>query len=210
LGDGQEHGDDPAWDAVEASQLYHLLEGQVIPEFYARDRSGIPKAWVSRVRESMASLTPRYSANRSVREYVELCYLPAMALYQQRAQHGGALGVQIAAWWQALESGWPTLRFGNVSVDTQGDRHRFTAEVVLGVLQSESVCVELFADPVGDNRAFRQVMTRLDGGSAGSGVIRYFAAVPTNRAQGDYTVRIVPVHPGVRVPLEAPRILWSR
>lgn len=37
LGDGQEHDDDPAWDAVEAEALYDLLEHEVIPEFYRRD-----------------------------------------------------------------------------------------------------------------------------------------------------------------------------
>ena len=36
LGDGQEHGDDPAWDAIEAESLYDLLEREVIPEFYPR------------------------------------------------------------------------------------------------------------------------------------------------------------------------------
>ncbi len=55
LGDGKEHGDDPAWDAVEADQLYDLLERQVIPEFYTRDQSGIPTAWVKRMRESMCA-----------------------------------------------------------------------------------------------------------------------------------------------------------
>ena len=59
LGDGQEHGDDPAWDAAEAEALYDLLEREVIPEFYARDEQGIPTAWVARMRESMARLTPR-------------------------------------------------------------------------------------------------------------------------------------------------------
>jgi hypothetical protein len=62
LGDGQEHGDDPAWDAVEADALYDLLEREVIPEFYDRDPRGIPTAWVNRMRESMAGLTPRFSA----------------------------------------------------------------------------------------------------------------------------------------------------
>ena len=47
LGDGQEHGDDPAWDAAEAEALYELLEREVIPEFYARDEQGIPTAWVN-------------------------------------------------------------------------------------------------------------------------------------------------------------------
>ena len=82
LGDGQEHGDDPAWDAVEADALYDLLEREVIPEFYTRDESGIPTAWVKRMRESMARLTPRFSANRTVREYTEQHYLPAAAAYR--------------------------------------------------------------------------------------------------------------------------------
>ena len=77
LGDGREHDDDPAWDAAEAEALYHLLEQEVIPEFYTRDENGIPTAWVARVRESMARLTPRFSANRTVREYTEQHYLPA-------------------------------------------------------------------------------------------------------------------------------------
>jgi starch phosphorylase len=67
LGDGREHGEDPAWDAAEANTLYDLLEREVIPEFYNRDQSGIPVAWVQRMRESMAQLTPRFSAGRAVR-----------------------------------------------------------------------------------------------------------------------------------------------
>ncbi len=69
LGDGKEHGDDPAWDAAEANTLYDLLEEELVPEFYNRDERGIPKAWVARIRESMGILTPRFSANRAVREY---------------------------------------------------------------------------------------------------------------------------------------------
>ena len=42
LGDGKEHGDDPAWDAAEAEALYGLLEREVIPEFYTRDANGVP------------------------------------------------------------------------------------------------------------------------------------------------------------------------
>ena len=44
LGDGQEHGDEQAWDASEALALYDLLERDVIPEFYKRDEKGIPAA----------------------------------------------------------------------------------------------------------------------------------------------------------------------
>jgi glycogen phosphorylase len=63
IGDGQEHGEDPAWDAAEAEMLYDRLETEVIPEFCKRDGNGIPTAWVARMRESMARLTPGFLPN---------------------------------------------------------------------------------------------------------------------------------------------------
>lgn len=60
LGDGCEHGYDPRWDAAEAEALYGLLEQEVIPEFYDRNEKEIPKAWVARMRQSMAELTPHF------------------------------------------------------------------------------------------------------------------------------------------------------
>ena len=106
LGDGQEHGDDPAWDAVEANALYNLLEGELVPEFYNRDEKGFPKAWVARIRESMAKLTPRFSANRTVREYTEQHYLPAAASYRVRASDKGAMGKKLVDWRHTFEQKW--------------------------------------------------------------------------------------------------------
>ena len=114
IGDGQEHGDDPAWDAAEAEALYDLLEREVVPEFYTRDENGIPAAWVARMRESMARLTPHFSANRTVREYTEQHYLPAAAAYRQRAADQGAMGRRMVDWRHTLEENWSELRFGDV------------------------------------------------------------------------------------------------
>ncbi len=209
LGDGAEHGEDPAWDASEAAQLYDLLEQQVIPEFYTREQNDIPRAWVARIRESMAGLTPLYSANRSVREYVERCYIPAAAAFRQRAQGGGALALQLCAWRRTIEVAWPALRFGRLQVDTRGNRHHFSVAVGLGALNPESVRVELYAEPLGNTEAFHQEMTPLDEPAA-SGMHLYTANVAAVRGAGDYTARIVPTHPGVSLPLEDPHILWQR
>lgn len=209
LGDGREHGEDSARDAAEAEQLYDLLEEQVIPEFYSRDDNDIPRTWLARVRESMASLSPHYSANRSVREYVERCYLPAAAAYRERSQNDGALAVQMSIWRHAIDLGWRTLRFGDAAVETRGDRHHFTVEVELGVLDPQSVCVELYADPQGDGDAVVQPMMRL-ARSGSIGMDRYVASVAAVRSANDYTARIVPSHAGIHVPLEAPHILWQR
>jgi starch phosphorylase len=90
LGNGDEH-DKLERDAVEAGQLYDLLERQIVPEFYVRDAWGIPREWVARIRASMAQLTSEFSSNRMLREYVESLYLPATRNYRKRTADGGSL-----------------------------------------------------------------------------------------------------------------------
>ncbi len=210
LGDGREHGDDPGWDAVEAAALYDLLEREVIPEFYARDEKGIPTAWVARMRESMAKLTPRYSANRTVREYTDHHYLPAAAAYHVRLADNGAIGRQMVDWRRRLEQRWGALRFGETKVETRGRRHVFEVQVWLNDLEPQAVRVELYADAVNDGEPVRQEMKRLRRLAGASGGCVYSAAVAAARPPSDYTVRAISLFPGVAVPLEDAHILWQR
>jgi starch phosphorylase len=208
LGDGLEHGDDPARDAVDADALYGLLEREVIPEFYTRDESGIPAAWVARMRESMARLTPRFSANRTVREYTEKHYLPAAAAYRERAANQGAVGGQMVDWHHAIKREWDSLRFGDLRVETDADRHRFEVEIFLNDLDPDAVRVELYVDGVNGGRPAGQEMKRgrpLAGAVSG---YLYSVTVSAIRPAADYTARVVPYREGVSIPLEDARILW--
>jgi starch phosphorylase len=210
LGDGREHGDDPAWDAVEADALYDLLEREVVPEFYARNQSGIPTAWIKRMRESMARLTPRFSADRTVREYTEQHYLPAAAAYSERAASKGAVGKEIVDWQHSLEQKWATLDFGEMKVETRGEQHLFELQFFLNDLDPEAVRVELYADGVMGSPPVRREMKlvrRLAGASCG---YVYSAAVSAARPPADYTARVIPHCDGVAIPLEDTRILWRR
>jgi starch phosphorylase len=210
LGDGREHGDDPAWDAAEADALYDLLEHEVIPEFYARDDHGIPTAWVKRMRESMARLTPRFSASRTVREYTEEHYLPAAAEYRARAANRGAVGKQIVDWQHSLDEKWAALRLGELKIETQGGQHAFEVEVWLGGLDPSSVRVDLYADGVHGGAAVQLEMkpVRQPEGTAGSFV--YSAVVTADRPASDYSPRVIPDRDGVAIPLEDSRIRWQR
>jgi starch phosphorylase len=210
LGDGREPDGDPAWDGAEAESLYDLLEREVIPEFYARDENGIPTAWVARVRESMAQLTPRFSANRTVREYTEQHYLPAAAAFQERAAGKGAMGRKVVDWQQALKRHWSSLRFGEVKVESAGERHVFDIQIYLDDLDPQAVRIELYAEGPAGAGPVRQEMDRLRPLTGASGGYVYRAAVPAERPATDYTARVIPHYPGVAVPLEAPHILWMR
>jgi starch phosphorylase len=210
LGDGQEHGSDPSWDAAEAETLYERLEREVIPEFYTRNEKGIPTTWVARMRESMARLTPRFCANRAVCEYTEQHYLPAAAAYHSRVANKGAVGRQIVDWRHSLEQKWASLRFGEQKVETKGAQHIFEVQVCCGNLDRKAVRVELYADGVNGSPPVRQEMKRGQNLPGAANGYLYSVAVPAARPATDYTARVVPCHDAVGVLLEAAQILWQR
>jgi starch phosphorylase len=210
LGDGHEHGDDPAWDAAEAEALYDLLERDVIPEFYSRQGQDIPTAWVGRMRNSMASLTPRFSADRAVREYTEQHYLPGAASYRERAADKGSVGRKMADWRRAVENEWPAIRLGAARVETNAGQHIFELEVYLHELDPDAARVELYADGVDGGESVRQEMERVRQLAGTSNVYTYRARVIAARPASDYTARAIPRFTGVAVPLEADGIVWQR
>jgi starch phosphorylase len=208
LGDGREHND-PLWDAAEAEELYDLLEYRLIPEFYSRDENDIPKAWVARIRESMAKLTPRFSANRTVREYTEQYYLPAAVSYRERSASKGAIGRQVFDWQHGLEQKWTALRFGEVKIETHGEQHVFEVQVYLNDIDPNAVRVELYSDGINGSSPVRQEMKR---GRQLMGAVRgyiYSVTVSATRPATDYTARVIPKYKSVAVPLEAAQILWQ-
>jgi len=77
--DGGAPPDNPdAVDVADAAALYRLLEEEVVPAFYDRDRSNVPHRWLAVVKQAIRSVAPRFSARRMVKQYVEKMYAPAL------------------------------------------------------------------------------------------------------------------------------------
>jgi starch phosphorylase len=70
--------DEAAQDREDALALYDLLEEEIVPLYYERDEAALPRAWIARMKEAIATITPRFSSDRMVREYCETAYLPLM------------------------------------------------------------------------------------------------------------------------------------
>jgi starch phosphorylase len=209
LGDGREHGVDPGWDAAEAETLYALLEKEVTPQFYTRDEDGLPMQWLTRVRKSIETLTARFSANRTVRQYTEEYYVPMAIAYKGRYANNGALSIQILKWQRALADVWVKIAFEELHIETHNGQHHFKVQVNLGGINPDAVCVELYAD-VPDGDPFRQAMTHMDKLFDSERRYLYTVKVPATRPASDFTPRIIAKFPGVAVPLEMNLILWQR
>ncbi len=209
IGDGRDRGNDAAWDAAEAEALYALLEREIVPGFYRRE-NGIPRQWVGRIRDSMARLTPAFSANRMVRQYVEQQYIPLAAAYCGRAEDHGKAAGELLAWERRISSEWHAVRFGAVHISTVDGMYSLIAEVHLGSIAPADVRVEVYADPVEAGRPFQKAMV-LDRGAPGApGTYLYSAAVPSDRPAGHYTPRVLPQRDGLSIPLEVAWITWQK
>lgn len=74
---GKEFADQKKQDAFDAASLYDLLEKQVLPRFYTRDKSGLPKQWIAMMKESLRTCCNQFSTARMVAEYATKYYIPA-------------------------------------------------------------------------------------------------------------------------------------
>jgi glycogen phosphorylase len=209
IGDGREHDADPNWDAVEAEELYRLLEEQIVPAFYTRDERGIPRAWATRMRCSMARLTPIFSTSRVVRQYTEQHYIPAAKAFRARSARGSSAAIALLNWEGELANHWPNVRFGSVLVEEKGDQHFFEVQAFLDDLDPDSVTVELYAEPRNGDAPLTLQMDRGERLVGAANGFTYTATAPATRPAADYTPRVIAHRDGAFIPLEAPFILWG-
>jgi starch phosphorylase len=209
LGDALEHGDDPIWDIKAAEELYEILEKKVVPEFYNRDQNGIPRDWIKRMRHSMAKLTPRFSANRTVREYTEKYYLPAAQNYLKRTKDDGKLGIKLVNQKLNLQKKWYQLEFGELKSSNIQNGYLFDLTVYLGEIKPYEILVELYAEGM-NGSANKRIIMELISQNPTSGAFQFQTEIITSRPAKDYTPRIIPNIEGLAVPLEINLILWQR
>ena len=77
IGDGRSHVDDAITDERDAESLYHTLEFEVAPMYYLRDIDGLPREWIKRMMNSIATCAWRFSSDRMVMDYADKVYVPA-------------------------------------------------------------------------------------------------------------------------------------
>ena len=158
----------------------------------------------------MADLTPQFSSSRMVREYLEHAYLPAAQALKQRVANGAERAKAMAAWEQRVRRNWKSVHIGMPDIAHEGDTWVYTVPVYLGEVDAGDIQVEIYADPApGDSAQTIKLARSVPIPGAANGYL-YTGKVPASRPSGQYTVRILPHHPDVRVPTELALILWQR
>ena len=79
IGDEREFASSEAQDAADVESLYSTLENEIVPLYYRTDENGIPREWIQRIKESIATCAPRFSTMRMLKQYVGEMYDPLAA-----------------------------------------------------------------------------------------------------------------------------------
>ena len=77
IGNGEIHANQEIQDQRDAADLMDVIENQVIPKFYKRDRDDLPQEWISMMKRAVRTLGWRFNADRMVMDYVTMSYVPA-------------------------------------------------------------------------------------------------------------------------------------
>ncbi len=77
IGTGRTHSNMNVHDTRDGEDLYRVLREEVIPLYYQRDRDGLPRGWIKRMKRTIRTLGWRFNADRMVMDYTLKCYVPA-------------------------------------------------------------------------------------------------------------------------------------
>jgi len=216
IGAGEEYTDLTYQDEVESRSLYELLERELTPMFYQRGNDGLPRAWIKRMKRSMATLLPVFNTNRMVAEYLETCYLPShkrcMTLMSDHLK--GA--TELAVWRKQLNLAWNQVKVDGIEAPT-GQMLRVGGDfpvkvlVQLGSLSSNDVEVQLchgVLDSHGEIVDSKSIALN-PGPKSGSSVTYTGSVKCPSSGQFGFSVRVMPKHANLPHLFEPALVTWG-
>jgi glycogen phosphorylase len=221
IGDGSSNavleGDDSEEkiDAADADALYDLLEREVAPLYYQRDEGGVPHDWLERSKDAIATISPKFSAQRMVKDYVTRYYAPASERFSTMNANKHEAASHLAAWRKNVAQNWPSVYLSAKPAEDKvhqiGDNLNLEAVLNPRNLQGVELCVEVVYSLEQDNleHHLRTVpMTRQE--ALAEGAERYSARFkPELSGRLVYGVRVYPMNSSLASPFDAHAIRWA-
>jgi starch phosphorylase len=217
IGHGEEYAD-ASGDAREAELLYDLLEREIVPLFYAREGMGkLPRAWIRRMKSTIAKLVPQYNTARMVREYARRFYVPAIQLTHKLTDADLAAAKSLTAWKDRVRGAWGQVAVRDVKLESEdevavGEPVKVSAVVQLGALAPDDVAVELYHGPTGGGHELARgsIVRMRPVERAGDGMWRFAGEISAAESGAHaFAARVVPYNEAMSHPYETSLIRWA-
>ena len=206
-------------DEVDVHSLFHVLETQILPLYYAKPDGRLPLAWINLMRESIRTIVPVFNTHRMVKEYTERLYDRAAAAHATLIENGCKKAVEVAQWKDKIRRDWPHVKLADVTIHTGngtnvtvGDAVEVSVRTSLGPIAPEFVRVQALVGEHSDGQITHPVTIDLKQvEKLGNGAFRFAGAIPA-RESGSYglSVRVIPTHPNLIQDHELRLITWAQ
>ena len=204
-------------DQLEAESVFDLLESQIVPLFYDRGAGGVPRGWVDRVKHAFASLGPRVTASRMVRDYVQRYYEPAASASDVATLDGAARGRSLAAWRVRVTGAWAGVKIAGV--ESGGGPAQLGEERAVEVLVDLDAIGARRTSPCRCSTGLSARRTSFSSPRSSpwptpGATSRAEPAGPerfrcTRPGRYGFTARVVPNHPDLPTPVELGLVTWA-
>jgi starch phosphorylase len=217
IGHGEDYDDPDYQDDVEANALYDILEKEIVPLFYERDKEEIPRGWVAKMKQAIYFNTPQFNTARMVKDYANHGYFAASDRAQTLISQNYGPGRELAVWQLRLTEHWYDIRFEEIAISAAADLRvnqpfKVVACIQLGAITPDDVQVELYQGTVGVDgeihAGFAIPMTYQGQDANGRSFYVIEVEYSASGLQG-LSLRILPKHRYLNSPYDPKLILWA-
>jgi glycogen phosphorylase len=217
IGQGEMYADSNYQDEVEANAIYDLLEQEIIPMFYDRDREGLPRRWIAKMKDAIRLNCPTFNTSRMLADYAHKGYFPASDRHYIVSARTYQAGKDLAHWKAKVVRGWSAIEIRTVDAAAPEDinvNQSFPVKAILklGDLSPEDVSVELYLGTVGTNGKITNPTTiTMNHSGDDSNSDRVYTANVAYAASGlqGLALRVLPHHPNLSSAYELGLIKWG-
>ena len=96
-------------DQLDAATIYGLLENEIVPLYYDKDKKGISKGWIKVIKNSIAQIAPHYTMKRQLDDYYSKFYEKEAKRFKQISANNFQLAKEIAQWKEAVAERWDAI-----------------------------------------------------------------------------------------------------
>ena len=97
-------------DQLDAATIYSLLENEILPLYYNRNKQGFSEGWIKTIKNSIATIAPHYTMKRQLDDYYDKFYTKEAANFKKLAANNNRLVKELAAWKEAVAQRWDSIR----------------------------------------------------------------------------------------------------
>jgi len=206
----EDYPDDATQDREDSHDLFNVLEEVVVPLYY-----GLDNAWVEKMKASLASIPPAFSADRMVKTYATHFYFPAMERATRLATDNFAPASRLQRFKAFLAANWPEVAIQSVVTDDAGEMPagqeiNVQAVVRLGKIDCHDVVVELvLGTGEGGDLAGLSLTPMTMAEQIDPATYLYRGTLLPGQGTCGYTLRVRPASPDFAYRFELPLVTWA-